>query len=261
MHNKYRGFIFDLDGTIYRGEKIIPNADITVNRLKKMGKKVVFISNKTTGSVSDYCRFLVDKGLNINENEIINSTLVIKKHLMAHYSEAKFYAIGEKVFIDELLDAGIIYEEDPDKIDIVIVTLDRTLNYSKLEIAAKALEHGAKFFAANIDDTCPVEDGEILDAGSTISALEKRTHLKLEKHFGKPSEYMMSEILDYLKIDLRYCLLVGDRLETDIAMGNNFGIDTALVNTGVKNYHNGNPNIVPTFKIDSVFDIIKDLVN
>ena len=76
-------------------------------------------------------------------------------------------------------------------IDIVIITLDRTLNYTKLEIAANALDNGARFYAANIDNTCPVERGEILDAGATISALEKRTNRKLEKHFGKPSKYMM----------------------------------------------------------------------
>ena len=141
---------------------------------------------------------------------------------------------------------------------MVIVTLDRTLDYNKLEIAAKALEKGARFYAANIDNTCPEECGEILDAGSTISALEKRAHRKLEKHFGKPSEYMMNEIKNHLSITHSSSLIIGDRIETDIAMGNEFGIDTALVSTGVKYYPNGTINIQPTYKIDSVFDLIKN---
>ena len=152
----------------------------------------------------------------------------------------------------------MVYSENPEEIGILLVTLDRTLNYDKLEIAARSLEKGAGFFAANIDDTCPVDNGEVLDAGATISALEKRTHRKLEKHFGKPSEVMMNEIKEKLGNDLSKTLLIGDRLETDIAMGNSFGLDTALVLTGVKNFPNGNQDIKPTYFLDSVFDLIQN---
>ncbi|OGU72856.1 MAG: hypothetical protein A2V93_01795 [Ignavibacteria bacterium RBG_16_34_14] len=253
----YNSFIFDLDGTIYRGNNIIPNADKTINILKKSGKKIVFISNKTTGSVKDYFNFLTAQGLEIELNEIINSTIVLSKYLKKNHHDEKFFAIGEKTFIDEITSSGLIYSEDPEKTDILLVTLDRTLNYEKLEIAARSLEKGARFFAANIDDTCPVDNGEVLDAGATISALEKRTHRKLEKNFGKPSKYMMDEVKERLGNDFSKTLLIGDRLETDIAMGNSFGLHTVLVLTGVKNFPNGNQNIQPTFVLDSVYDLIK----
>lgn len=257
MISKYNSFIFDLDGTIYRGDNIIPNADKTINQLKKLGKKILFISNKTTGTIKDYYLFLKNFGLNIEENEIINSTIVLKNYLIKNHPQKKFYAIGEQVFIDELINAGLKYSVIPEEIEIIIVTLDRTLNYEKLEVAAKALENGARFFAANIDDTCPVDGGEVLDAGSTISALEKRTHKKLEMHFGKPSDFMMKEISYRFNGDLSKSILIGDRLETDIAMGNKFGIDTALVSTGVKHYTNGNSEIKPTYYLNSVADILK----
>lgn len=257
MIEKYDGFIFDLDGTIYRGEHLIPNADKTVNTIKASGKKIIFISNKTTGSTKDYYKFLLSNGLKIEEKEIVNSTIVLKKYLAKTFPNNKFFAIGEKVFIDEIESAGLIYSEDPEKIKILIVTLDRTLDYKKLEIAARALENGARFFAANIDDTCPVDVGEVLDAGSTISALKKRTHKKLEQHFGKPSVFMFEEIKRRLDTDLNKALIIGDRLETDIAMGNKFGIDSALVSTGVKYYPNGTENIKPTYYLDSVFDLIR----
>lgn len=259
MTSKYNSFIFDLDGTIYRGENIIPNADKTINLLKQLGRKVIFISNKTTGTVKDYFIFLTKYGLNINEDEIINSTIVVKNYLLENHPTNKFYAIGEKVFIDELVSAGLQFSSNPQEIEVLLITLDRTLNYEKLEIAAKALENGARFFAANIDDTCPVDGGEVLDAGSTISALEKRTHKKLELHFGKPSDFMMNEIKLRLNGNLSKALLIGDRLETDIAMGNNLGIDTALVSTGVKLYTNGNPEIRPTYYLNSVFDLVSNL--
>ena len=256
MINKYNSFIFDLDGTVYRGESLIPGADKTINYLKQLGKKVLFISNKTTGTVEDYYIFLKNFGLNIEENEIINSTIIVKKYLLDNHSAKMFYAIGEQVFIDELVSAGLQFSNDPKKIEVLLVTLDRTLNYDKLEIAAKSLESGARFFAANIDDTCPVDGGEVLDAGATISALEKRTHKKLELHFGKPSDFMMNEIKLRLNGDLSNAILIGDRIETDIAMGNKFGIDTALVSTGVKLYTNGNSGIKPTYYLNSIYDLI-----
>ena len=138
----------------------------------------------------------------------------------------------------------------------MLVTLDRTLDYHKLEIAAKALDKGARFYAANTDDTCPVDGGEILDAGSTISALEVRTNRKLEKYFGKPSKYIVKEILTRLNLDKSKCLIVGDRMETDMEMGFKFGIDTALVMTGVMKHLKPSSKKQPTYKFASIADLI-----
>lgn len=256
LSEKYDYFIFDLDGTIYRGEHLIPRADAVINQLKSIGKKIVFVSNKTTGTAKDYYNLLKNWGMNVKEDEIINSTVVTSNYLKQNFNGEKFFAIGEDSFINEIEKSGLNYSTSPEEIKIILITLDRTLNYQKLEIAARALENGARFFAANIDDTCPVDDGEVIDAGSTISALEKRTHRKLELHFGKPSEFMFNQIKNRLQFDPPKTLLIGDRLETDITMGNKFGIDTALVNTGVKYFSNGTENIVPTYQMDSVFDLL-----
>jgi phosphoglycolate/pyridoxal phosphate phosphatase family enzyme len=256
LSEKYDYFIFDLDGTIYRGEHLIPRADEVINHLKIIGKKIVFVSNKTTGTAKNYYYLLKNWGLNVAEDEIINSTIVVTNYLKRNFNSDKFFAIGEDSFIDEIEKSGLKFSTNTDEVKIVLVTLDRTLNYQKLEIAARALENGAKFFAANIDDTCPVDNGEVIDAGSTISALEKRTHRKLELHFGKPSEFMFNEIKRRLQFIPEKTLLIGDRLETDITMGNRFGIDTALVSTGVKYFPNGTGNIVPTYQLNSVFDLL-----
>ena len=256
LTEKYDYFIFDLDGTIYRGEHLIPQADKVINHLKVSGKKVVFVSNKTTGTAEDYYNLLKNWGLNVEEDEIINSTIVVTNYLKQNFNSDKFFAIGEDSFINEIEKSGLKFSTNADEVGIVLITLDRTLNYQKLEIAARALENGARFFAANIDDTCPVDDGEVIDAGSTISALEKRTHRKLELHFGKPSEFMLNEIKARLQFKPEKTLLIGDRLETDITMGNKFGIDTALVATGVKYFPNSAGNIVPTYQLNSIFDLL-----
>jgi len=255
LFTKYKGFAFDLDGTIYVDDILIDGAAELVNRLVHSGKRVAFISNKTTGTIEDYHRILKSGGMDVTVSQIINSTMVLKKYLRKFYAGRKFFAIGEQVFIDEISKAGLTFTENPKETDILLVTLDRTFNYNKLETAAKALESGAKFFAANIDDTCPVTGGEVLDAGSTISALEKRTRKKLEKHFGKPSKYMYQEILKYMDLDESEFLIIGDRPETDIAIGNIFGIDTALVATGVK-HQRFSSGIKPTYRIQSIKDII-----
>ena len=254
--DKYDGFIFDLDGTIYLDEKIIPNADLTVNEIKDMGKKVVFISNKTTGSVYDYYKFLVSSGIEVTTNEILNSTVIIQNYLKRSHAKESFFAISESKFIQQIEKCELSYSENPAEIDIVIITLDRTLNYKKLEIAANALDKGARFYAANIDNTCPVVGGEILDAGAIISALEKRTGQKLEKNFGKPSKYILDHALKLLNINKSKCLIIGDRLETDIAMGNKFKIDTALVSTGVTKNFSTISKYKPTYKINSVSDLL-----
>ncbi len=260
IHKKYQAFIFDLDGTIYRGEKLIPKAADTICELQKAGKEIRFISNKTTGSVDDYHLFLKENEIEVPIENIITATSVIKDFLKKNFRSGKFYAIAETKFIDEILSEGFVFGKQPDEIDFVIVTLDRTFTYEKLETAAKALEKGAKFYAANIDATCPVEGGEIWDAGSTILALEKRTHRKLEKHFGKPSGYMFEKIFNGLDVAKTDCLIIGDRLETDIQLGNIFGIDTALVSTGVENYLNGNSVIEPTYRLKDISEILSKVI-
>ena len=255
--SEYEAFIFDLDGTIYRGEKIIADSDLTINHIQSLGKKVIFVSNKTTGTVPDYFNFLTENHFKIKQEQIVNATEIIKKYIVQNHSGENFYAIGEEKFVNEISSCGVNYSQNPKDINFVIVTLDRTFNFTKLEIAAKSIVAGANFYAANIDATCPVDGGEIWDAGATILALEKRTHRKLEKHFGKPSEFMVAEIKHRLNVELDKCIIIGDRLETDIAMGNAFGIDTALVNTGVNNFANGNIHIKPTYSIKSIADLIK----
>lgn len=257
IYKKYRKFIFDLDGTIYKGNSIIDGAIETINTIKSHAENLIFVSNKTTDLPKDYFNFLKLLGANVTEGDFITSTMVIGDYLKKEYSNKKFFSISEEKFINFLTNLGLKFSNISDEVEIVIITLDRTFNFNKLEIAAKALENGAKFFAANIDDTCPVEQGEITDAGAIISALEKRTHRKLELHFGKPSDFMQSFIKEKFKNDLTDTLLIGDRINTDIFMANQMGIDSALVETGIKNYDNNLTEFKPTYKLKSVFDLIR----
>lgn len=260
-NKKYNAFIFDLDGTIYNGLTLIPGAVVTVNKLISINKKIVFVSNKTTDSANDYYKFLKLSGMNVHQDMFITATETITEYLKNNFKNEYFFAIGETKFISAVESAGINFSVDPEKIKVVIITLDRNVTFEKLEIAARALERGAKFFAANIDDTCPVEDGEITDAGSVISALQKRTKRNLEDHFGKPSAYMFQKVMQKLKSKPEETILIGDRLETDIAMANFNNIDSVLVNTGVKKTELNGKSFTSDYKINSVAELLPIIEN
>src|SRR5690606_20403326 len=149
-----------------------------------------------------------------------------------HQPELRYYVIGEVNLRNELRGHGLIVLDelddqdpreviDPAGIDAVVVAFDRTLDYRKLNTAYQALMRGAWFYATNGDMTCPMPGGAIPDAGGTIAALETMTGRRLQLLAGKPSTLTMQVALDRMQLPAELCMMVGDRLETDIAMGQN----------------------------------------
>ncbi|MCF6269300.1 MAG: HAD-IIA family hydrolase [Melioribacteraceae bacterium] len=261
LWEKYDGFIFDMDGTIYIEEEIIEGAVETLNFLIKQNKHLLFVTNKTTQYRKDYANFLISNGVEISSNSILTATDNIVNYLTAERMGKKFFAIAETKFIEKLLaesygqNSELEFSDNPEEIELIIITLDRNYTEKKFEIAAKALLNGAEFFAANIDSTCPIIEGEINDAGLIISDLEKRTGKRLKKHFGKPSRTMIEVIKKKMQYKKSCYLLLGDRLETDILMGNKMGVDTALVRSGIVNDFN-RAVAQPTYNIESIKDIL-----
>ena len=244
-----------MDGTIYLEDKMIDGAVETLNYLIKKEKHLLFVTNKTTQTKDDYANFLKNNGVNMLSNNVLTAASNCINFLQRERSGKKFYAIAEDVFIDSIKDAGLIFTENPEDIEIIIISLDRNYSKSKFQIARNALLNRAEFLAANIDNTCPVMEGEIVDAGIVISDLEKETGKNLLQHFGKPSEYMISTITNNLKYKKSDYLLVGDRLETDILMGNIMELDTMLVNSGVFNSIE-NKNNTPTYSVTSIKELL-----
>jgi arabinose operon protein AraL len=245
-----------MDGTIYLEEKMIDGTVETLNFLIKEEKHLLFVTNKTTQTKDEYAKFLNDNGIPISSNQILTAADNCIKFLKNERKGKKFYAIAEGIFINEIVESGLIFTENPKEVEIIIISLDRNYSKIKFEIAKNALLSGAEFLAANIDNTCPVINGEIVDAGIVISDLENSTNRKLEHHFGKPSDFMISAIEAKLKFAKEKYLLIGDRLETDILMGNKLGIDTVLVNSGVFN-NLKNPINLATYNIKSIVNILE----
>ncbi len=140
--------------------------------------------------------------------------------------------IGEHSLREELLEAGFTLTEDPSKVEVVIAAFDRTFDYRKLQIAFDAIRSGARFVATNRDPYCPVPGGGLPDCAAVIAAIEASTGARVEEVVGKPSAIMAASVLTRLGLSPDRTLMVGDRLETDIAMGVRAGMHTALVLTG-----------------------------
>jgi arabinose operon protein AraL len=238
------GFIFDLDGTIYLGERALPGAVECVRELRQRGKKIIFVSNKPLAPRAEYAAKLTRLGIPTKETEIITSAYVLAHHLATTMPELVLYVVGEEYLINEFKSHGLtvaqeFWDQDakeliaPLGIDAVVVAFDRTLDYRKLNTAYQALRRGARFFATNADKTCPMPGGAIPDAGATIAALEHISGRKLELLAGKPSALMMQVAANLLGLPPHRCLITGDRLETDIRMGQDAGMQTAVVLTGV----------------------------
>ncbi|MEA3351792.1 MAG: HAD-IIA family hydrolase [Chloroflexota bacterium] len=252
----YRGYVFDLDGTVYLGENAIPGAPQVIAALREQGRGVVFLSNKPLQPLEVYAQKLTRLGIPTSTDDVINSTLVLIRYLLGEMPAAKVFAIGETPLLDELTAAGLSLSDKPDEIDVVIASFDRTFDYRKLNIGYQALRLGSHFFATNADRTCPVEGGEIPDAAAVIGALEGCSGRKVELVAGKPSALIVDVALQRLGLRAEDCLMVGDRLETDILMGAKAGMSTALVLTGVtQRLDLAHSSVQPDYTLESVADI------
>jgi HAD superfamily hydrolase (TIGR01457 family) len=253
---RYAGYIFDLDGTLYLGEALIPGAGETVARLRAQGRAVVFLSNKPLEPAASYAAKLTRLGIAADAADVINSTQALVRYMRAHTPDARLFVIGEEALRQELREEGFALTEAIEEIDIVVAAFDRTLDYAKLNTAYQALVRGARFFATNADKACPVEDGAIPDCAGVIAFLEATTDRRVELVAGKPSRHILDAAVGRLGVPRERCLMVGDRLATDILMGQQAGVDTALVLTGVTRRADlADSPVQPTYALDSVADV------
>jgi HAD superfamily hydrolase (TIGR01450 family) len=228
----HRGWLFDLDGTVYPGEALLPGAARVIAALRDAGRRVVFLSNKPLYTRVDYAEKLTSLGIPTAADEVINSSIVLARHLGTLDPGAPVFVIGEPPLIAELAAHG--FEVRPDhRVRWVVIAFDRTFDYAKLNTALQAVKQGARLIATNPDRTCPTEDGEIPDCAGMIAAVEAVTGHRVEAIVGKPSPIILTVALATLGVAASDAVIVGDRVDTDIVMGRAFGLGTVLVLSGV----------------------------
>lgn len=248
-----------MDGTIYLNDYVIEGAVETLKQLRDRGDKVVFLTNKSIEGTSTYVSKLNNMGIEANQNEVINSNylagLYLRKELKAG---EKVMVIGEEPLINKMLKMGIELTDKSNLAKYVLIGWDRKFTYDKLNDAFQAWKNGAKIVATNPDRTCPVKGGQIPDCGAMIGAFEGATGEVITQILGKPSRLAADFIVkDILNLPLEQCYIVGDRLETDIKMGNDYGMNSVLVLTGITSRKMvQQTEIKPDYILESVKEII-----
>jgi HAD superfamily hydrolase (TIGR01457 family) len=252
----YRGWLLDLDGTVYLGEQLIPGAAAAIAALREAGRRVAFLSNKPLQTRDDYAAKLSRLGVPATADDVINSSLVLARHLRTLDAGAPVYVIGEPPLQAEMTAHGFEVRDD-ERVRWVVIAFDRTFTYAKLNIALQAVRGGARLIATNPDRTCPVEGGEIPDCAGMIAAVEAVTDTKVELIVGKPSPIILEVALRALGCAASESVIVGDRVETDMVMGKRLGLATILVLSGVT--HADDPRIA-ALAPDHVLRSVRELI-
>ncbi|MBS3764254.1 MAG: HAD-IIA family hydrolase [Planctomycetes bacterium] len=251
------GFVFDLDGTVYLGDDLIPQADRVIEKLRGMGRKTVFLTNKPIASRNEYVEKLKKLGIPCGEDDVINSSLVLARYLSKNYPGAAVYPVAEQPVIRDLEEHGLKISDDPEKIEVVAVSWDRDFHYDKLRIAYEAAMTGAELVATNPDRTCPMPGYRLPDAACMIAAIEACTEREVSPIVGKPSRIMLEEVMGLLDLAPEECAMFGDRLGTDMKMARDAGLQAVLVLTGVTEADQLDP--LPP-QVDLVVNSIADLL-
>lgn len=226
----YKGYLIDLDGTIYLGNKPITAGKKFVEELQAKKIPFQFVTNNTTKEPKAVERQLREQfDIHVNESDIYTATLATIDYMKDKNLGNKVYVVGEEGLRKGILAAGFIHDEVSP--DYVVVGLDRDINYEKLKLATLAIRNGAHFIGTNPDKNLPTDEGLLPGAGSLISLFETATAQKAII-IGKPNAIIMEKALERLSLNKSDVIMVGDNYETDILAGINNGIDTLLVLTG-----------------------------
>ena len=231
----YEAYAFDLDGTVYLGDHLLPGAKRLVEELRGRDLPVRFLSNNPTKDPEQYADKLGKLGLPTPVDEIVNTVVTMTRWLLDHAPDAVVFPISEQPLIRSFERAGIRMSRDPAEIDIVVASFDRTFAYEKLQIAFDAIwfHRRARLVATNPDRYCPMPGGRgEPDCAAIVAAVEACTGARCEANAGKPDPAMLHAAFAGLDVDLSNCLMVGDRLATDIRMALDTGLASALVLTG-----------------------------
>jgi 4-nitrophenyl phosphatase len=226
----YKGFLLDLDGTIYRGSEAIPEAVSFVRELKKAGIPFLYLTNNSSASAENVANRLNAMGLEATAEQVYTSAMATAAFLARREpSGADVYVIGEEGLKRELERSGFRMTEVNPR--YVIVGIDRQFNYEKLTTAARAIRGGALFLATNRDAALPAEGGLLPGNGSLVAAVAVASGAS-PIVIGKPEKIIVDFALQRLGTTVAETLIVGDNLFTDIEAGANSGLDSLLVLTG-----------------------------
>lgn len=257
----YRGYLIDLDGTIYRGKQPIKYAKEFVEYLQQNNIPFMFVTNNSTKEPQAVVKNLAENcDIHVGVDNVFTTAMATAAYLKQNATKEKtVYCIGEQGLKKALTDVGVQFEEQNP--NYVVVGLDYDVTYHKFELATLAIRNGAKFIGTNADTNLPNERGLVPGAGSVIGLVKIATQQE-PLFIGKPEAIIMQMALAKMKLSADETVMVGDNYNTDIKAGINSKMDTLLVYTGVSTKEQvAAEKIKPTHQVDSLGEWLEVLQN
>jgi len=222
-------FLFDLDGTVYLGDKLLPGAKDLLTYLNQVGRPYYFLTNNSSRSRVDYSTKLAKYGLEMPVEKIFSSGMATAIYLKKQKPGARVYLVGTPSLEEEFQDYGFeLVEDDP---DFAVLGFDTTLTYQKIWKLCDFVTDSVPYIATHPDINCPTLDGFMPDIGAMMAMIQSSTGKAADIVVGKPNPPMVEAIVELTGFNPEQLTMVGDRLYTDIAMGQ-AGIQTVLVLSG-----------------------------
>lgn len=247
--------LIDMDGTVYSGNTAIEDSDKGLNFLREKGIETLFLTNYAGQKRKAYSDKLEKMGFEASSKDVVTSGWLTAEYIAENFPGSKVFVLGEKGLKEELRDKNIDVAESCEDSDILVASNKSDLSYRDLKEVLQGLGDSTKLFGTNPDETIPGEEGQIPGAGTIINAVETMTGKEAEI-IGKPSKNAVETVTEIKGVSPGNCLMIGDRLNTDILMGNKNGMETVLVLSGVTDREEvKTSNIEPDHVIDSLADI------
>ena len=255
--NEIKCFLLDMDGTIYLGDKLISGADLFLKTLKENDKRYIFITNNSSKNRMAYVDKLSNLGIRAEPDEVFTSGEATTIYLKKIKQGATVYLLGTGYLKDEFMQAGFKLAKEGDNPDFVVLGFDTSLTYNKLWAACDYIRKGIPYYATHPDLNCPLEGGKYMpDTGAMIAFIKAATG-KSPIVVGKPNKPIIEAILNKYSLNKNEIAIVGDRLTTDIKMGNLLGVTSVLVLSGETNKKKC---LRSRIKSDYVFDSVKEII-
>lgn len=254
--SKIKVCALDMDGTIYLGKNLFPFTKSFLEGIVHAEKEFIFLTNNSSKNAQDYYTKLTGMGLEVKKQQIYTSGDATIEYLKNIHSGARVYLMGTDNLKDDFETAGFrLVDENP---DFVVLGFDLGFNYHKFEKAARFIRNKVPFIATHPDFNCPMEGGDMIpDCGSMSAAFTASTGVK-PKVIGKPFGEMLGGLLNRAGIQKDEMCIMGDRLMTDIKMGQDFGILSILVLTGeAKREDIESSGIIPDMVLEKNIDLLK----
>jgi 4-nitrophenyl phosphatase len=252
----YEGAVIDLDGTVYRGEEPVAGAAAAVDRLRAAGLRTVFFSNNPTRSRAEYAEHLGAMGIKAAPEDVLSAGTVTARALAAEHADDAVFLIGAAGLRRQLEAVDVELVADATVADVLLVSYDRTFDYDDMLAGYRALAAGATFYGTDPDRLVPAAEGMVPGSGAVLNAVGGTVDRDPERVFGKPSLDAQRAALEAVDAPPERCVVVGDRLETDVALGEPAGMTTVLVRTGVAtDADRRDGDVQPDHVVDSLADL------